>query len=265
MKKINVMIKQLKHIFFTNFSKIDAVLKFPNLRKGEIAIQIGFDMTSALTSDLFELHRRVAPTGQIIGIDPDPRNHLIANQIISERNLTISIIQKGTFSKKGQANLLLGKISSWNQLNNIPIDTSVAYEKQEIIVDIDTIDNIIDGFNLDINKISHINLTCNGSEYDTLVGAKKILCNAKHISLTVIAGRYDESGTLYGKPDYELILNFLTELGFTSKFKRMQKFFWWGFIVRTLINRDWIYNKANYGLIMAYKGNKKTKWYQSYS
>lgn len=265
MKKFNEMIKQLKYIFFTNFSKIDAVLKFPNLKNGEIAIQVGFDMTSAITSDLFELHRRVAPTGQVIGIDPDPRNHLLANQIIAEKNSNITTVQKGTFSAKGQTNLLLGKISSWNQLNNLPVDTSATYEKQEIVVDIDTIDNIIKELNIDLNKISHINLTCNGAEYDTLVGAKKLLSNSKNISLTVIAGRYDESGTLYGKPDYELILNFLNELGFTSKFKRMHEFFWWGFIVRTLINRDWIYNKKNYGLIMSYKGAKKTKWYQSYS
>lgn len=265
MKKISKMIKALKRIFFSNFSKIDAILKFPNLKKGEIAIQVGFDMTSAITSDLFELNRRVAPNGQVIGIDPDPRNHEVANKIITDKNLNIITIQKGTFSKKGETNLLLGKISSWNQLNNIPIDTSATYENKEITVEIDTIDNIISEINKKNNIISHINLTCNGAEYDTLLGAKNLLVNSKNISLTIIAGRYDESGTLYGKPDYELILTFLTELGFTTKFKRMHEFFWWGFVVRTLINRDWIYNKKNYGLIMAYKGDKKTKWYQSYS
>lgn len=259
------MLKELKLIFFKNFSKIDAILKFPNLKQGEIAIQVGFDMTSAVTSDLFELYQRVAPKGIVIGIDPDPRNHVIANEIITKNKLNITTIQKGTFSEKGQTNLLLGKISSWNQLDNIPIDTSADYEEKEIIVDIDTIDNIVKDLNLDIEKISHINLTCNGAEYYTLLGAKNLLENAKNISLTIIAGRYDESGTLEGKPDYELILKFLKELKFNTKFKRMHQFFWWGFIVRTLINRDWIYNKNNYGLIMAYKGTKKTKWYQSFS
>ena len=265
MKKITRMIKQLKLIFFKNFSKIDAILKFPNLKQGEIAIQVGFDMTSAVTSDLFELYQRVTPKGTVIGIDPDPRNHVIANEIIIKNKLNITTIQKGTFSEKGQTNLLLGKISSWNQLDNIPIDTSADYEEKEIIVDIDTIDNIVKDLNLDIEKISHINLTCNGAEYNTLLGAKNLLENAKNISLTIIAGRYDESGTLGGKPDYELILKFLEDLKFNTKFKRMHQFFWWGFIVRTLINRDWIYNKNNYGLIMAYKGRKKTKWYQSFS
>ncbi len=144
------MIKQLKLIFFKNFSKIDAVLKFPNLKTGETAIQVGFDMTSAVTSDLFELHRRVAPTGKVIGIDPDPRNHSFANKLIQEKKLNIITIQKGTFSEKGQTNFLLGKISSWNQLGNIAIDTSADYEEHEIIVDIDTIDNIVSDLNLDI-------------------------------------------------------------------------------------------------------------------
>lgn len=259
------MLKQLKLIFFKNFSKIDAVLKFPNLKAGETAIQVGFDMTSAVTSDLFELHRRVSPKGKVIGIDPDPRNHSFANKIIEQNNLNIITIQKGTFSKKGQSNFLLGKISSWNQLGNIAIDSSADYEEHEITVEIDTIDNIVSDLKLDIEKISHINLTCNGAEYDTLLGSENLLKKAKNISLTIIAGRYDESGTINGEQDYKLILNYLNSLGFTCKFKRMHQFFWWGVIVRTLINRNWIYNKDNYGLIMAYKGCKKTKWYQSYS
>ena len=41
-------------------NKIDAVLKFPNLRKGEIGIQVGFDLSSKnLTTDVIKMHLRV--------------------------------------------------------------------------------------------------------------------------------------------------------------------------------------------------------------
>ncbi|MFW6222787.1 MAG: hypothetical protein ACOC3T_04160, partial [Bacteroidota bacterium] len=108
-------------------------------------------------------------------------------------------------------------------------------------------------------------ITNNVAEYYTLVGFKKSLLKADNISLTIIAGRYDASGTVDGKPDYEIIQNYLMSLGFKTKFKRIHQLFWWGFCVRFLINRSWIYNKKNYGVIFASKGNKKIPFYQSFS
>lgn len=42
------MIKDIKQLIWKLFAEIDSILKFPNLRKGEIGIQLGFDM-KALT------------------------------------------------------------------------------------------------------------------------------------------------------------------------------------------------------------------------
>lgn len=259
------MITGSKKLFFHFFSTIDSILKFPNLKKGEIGIQLGFDMTSAITSDLFEMCKRVSNNGKIIGIDPDPFNHQIAHQIIQEKRYNVQLIQKGTYSKKGNALFLLGKKSSWNQLKNIPKDSTVLFTNNEVEIEIDTLDNIIADLNIKPESISHINLTINGAEFDTLKGMDSILRENKNISLTVVAGRHDESGTINGSPDYQLIIELLNSYGFKTKFKRINHLFWWGFVVKLLINRKWIYNQPNYGVIMAYKGNKTTKWYQSYS
>ncbi|MBL4668992.1 MAG: FkbM family methyltransferase [Flavobacteriales bacterium] len=255
----------LKDIFWSSFTTLDGKLKFPHLKKDEIGIQLGFDMVYPITSDLFTMHKRVAQKGQVIGIDPDPFNHKIASKIIHKEQLNIQLIQKGTYSKKDSVQFLLGKKSSWNQLKIVPKDTGVDFTDKEITVEINTLDSILEKSDIDIQKIGHINLTINGAEYDTLLGMKNILTNCKNLSLTIIAGRYDESGTIDGQKDFELILPLLHSFGFTTKFKRINELFWWGFIVKTIVNRKWIYSQNNFGVIMAGKGNKKPKWYQSFS
>ncbi|MBU8892756.1 MAG: FkbM family methyltransferase [Bacteroidales bacterium] len=259
------MIKYLKQFIWKIFIRTDSALKFPNLKKDEIGIQLGFDMIAPVTSDLFTMYNRVKPNGRIIGIDPDPRNINIAQKILNEKKINITLIQKAVFSEKGDCKLLLGESTSWNQLNNVPIDSSVSFIDKEIRVEMDSLDNIISDLNVDIQKISHINLTINGAEFEALKGMHNILSESKDINLTIIAGRYDESGTINGRPDFEVIIDYLHKYGFKTKFRRMHQLLWWGFFVKTLLNRKWIYGKNNYGIIMAAKGGKRIRCYQSYS
>lgn len=259
------MLDSIKKYIWKQFTSIDARLKFPNLKPGKIGIQLGFDMAYPITSDLFTMYRRVDPCGKVIGIDPDPNNHSIACEIIRHQNLNIELIQKGTYSEKGKSTFLLGDMSSWNQLGIVPKDTTVSFRNESIEVDIDTLENIVNGLTIDKQQIAHINMTINGAEYATLLGASSLLLEINDLSLTVIAGRYDESGTIEGKSDYEVIIPFLKTLGFRVKFKRMHQLFWWGFITRLIMNRRWIYGKKNFGVIMASKGKHRIKWYQSFS
>ncbi|HAF30461.1 MAG TPA: hypothetical protein DCG75_15570 [Bacteroidales bacterium] len=255
----------IKHIIWKTFVQIDSVLKFPNLQKGEIGIQLGFDMIAPLTSDLFTMYKRVKPTGYVLGIDPDPRNIDLAKEIIKKKKHNIKLIQKAIFSDKGECELLVGESASWNQLNIIPIDTTVSFTGNKISVQMDRLDNIINELNIEILKIGHINLTINGAEYEALMGMHTVLSEAKNMNLTIVSGRFDESGTINGRPDFEIIVEHLQKYGFKTKFKRMHQLVWWGFFVKTLLNRKWIYGKDNYGVIMAAKGSKKLKWYQSFS
>ena len=258
--------RKLKLLFFHLFSVADQYLKFPELKKGEVGIQIGFDMLSYITSDLFEMSRKTGTNGLVIGIDPDPWNHKIANEIISQRKIkNIRLIESGTFSKKTKAGFLFGKKSSWNQLGIIPKDETVEFTGEEKEVQLDTLDNILEQQGIDIKKVGHVNITNNGAEYYTLLGFEKGLREAEKLALTVVAGRFDSSGTIEGRPDYEIITDFLHSLGYKTRFRRIHQNFWWGFCVKFLINRRWIFNKKNYGVIFATKGNKKIPFYQSFS
>lgn len=247
------------------FTALDARLKFPNLNPGKIGIQLGFDMAYPVTSDLFTMHKRVFPGGKVIGIDPDPNNHAVARKIIAHQGLNIDLIQLGTYSEQGKSTFLLGSKSSWNQLGIVPKDTTVEFRNESIEVKIDTLDHILNELHIDKQQIGHINMTINGAEYATLLGAGSLLSEIDDLSLTVIAGRYDESGTIAGKPDYEMIIPILKSHGFQVKFRRMHQLFWWGFVTRLLMNRRWIYGKQNFGVIMACKGKHRIKWYQSFS
>ena len=254
----------MKKLFWKCFVAIDGRLKFPALQRGETGIQLGFDMSAPVTSDLFLMVDRVGSTGKVIGIDPDPRNVAAAHLIVERQRYPIELIHKGVFDKAGTIELILGEKASWNQLKNVPLDDTVSYNGNEVMVEMDTLDHILEQHQIDIASIGHVNITINGAEYHALKGMQHLL-QKKDLAITVVAGRYDASGMIAGVPDHVRIMELLQQYGFRVKFRRIHQFFWWGFIVNTLMKRRWIYGKQNYGIIMAAKGSKRIPWYQSFS
>lgn len=258
--------KRLKNAFFRLFSLVDQHLKFPALKRGEIGIQVGFDMNYPVTSDLFAMSRKVGKEGTVLGIDPDAWNHQEAQKIIKSRTYTqIRLCMLATFSEETTATFKFGRQSSWSQLGNIATDETAEFSGREEEVKLDTLDHILELEQIDIKQVGHVNITNNGAEYHTLLGFEKSLRNAGDLALTITSGRYDASGTIEGKPDFELITAYLQSLGYRTRFRRIHQLFWWGFCVKLLINRKWIYNKDNYGVVFAARGKKKIHFYQSFS
>jgi FkbM family methyltransferase len=256
----------LKHLFFRLFSIMDRNLKFPALKRGSIGIQVGFDMCYPQTSDLFGMSGMVGRKGVVYGIDPDPWNHRVAEEEIRRRGCeNIKLIQLATFSERTEAKLLLGRQASWSQLGNIGIDETADFSGEEREVQLDTLDHIFAQHHIDIRQVRHVNITNNGAEYHTLKGFENGLRQAERLALTVVAGRYDASGTIDGRPDHELITSYLQSLGYRTRFRRIHQLFWWGFCVKLLINRTWVYNRENYGVIFAVKGSKSIPFFQSFS
>jgi FkbM family methyltransferase len=203
--------------------------------------------------------------GYVIGIDPDPANIENAQVLIQAQNLNIKMVEKAVYSEKTSTTLLLGESPGWNQINAVPIDDTVAFSGKKHIVETDTLDQVLADLNVDLNKIGHINITNNGAEYATLLGMQKVFAETKNLTLTVIAGRHDPSGMIEGVPDYQRIIGFLKDEGFRVRFSLINQLFWWGFVTKLLFNKKWVYNKDNYGVVMAARGKKKIRWYQSFS
>lgn len=254
-----------KRMFWKIFIRIDAKLKFSNLKPNKIGIQLGFDMSAPVTSDLFLMSKFQKNKGLVIGIDPDPENNLFAQKIIDTQKLNIKLIQKAVFSEKGKTILKIAKKASWNQIERVKISEFHLFTDKEIEVELDTLDNIISENNIDIQDIDVINITINGAEFDSLKGMKNILEKAENLFIIVVAGRSEKTGTINGKADYKVITDYLKSFGFVTSFKRKSDFFWWGFIISKMMKRQKLDKKNNYGVVFASKGNKKIKWFQSFS
>jgi len=261
------VLKKIKSSVWKTFTFLDAKIKFPNLKSGEIGIQAGFDMDRIATTDLLTMDKREKPDGMILGIEADPRNIKRAKEYVKENQLNIELVLGGLFSEEGEVELLLGESKSSNQLTSIPIDETDYFTGELVTVPMKTLDTIVEELKIDIDKIGHISLTINGAEYFSLLGMTRILEESKNLNLTIVAGRHNESAYFDadGVADYIKIIELLEPYGFTIKFKRIHQLFWWGFVVKALLNRKWIYGQKNYGVVFAAKGNKELKWYQSFS
>ncbi len=245
---------------------IDGFLKFPNLRKGEVGVQIGFDMSSGnLTSDIVVMGERVGKTGMVIGIDPDPFNLDRIRENASKLDFDYKLVQKGTYSEKTNQKLVLAKKASWNVLESIENDKVSNLTDEKIEVGLDTLDSIIEGLNIEPGRIGHVNITNNGAEFATLLGMEKIMDQNDNLAITVIAGRPGKMGEINGRRDDEVIMEFLKSKGFDAKLFMKSKLLWWGPIHQGLMKGRPYRGESDFGVVMAGKGNKRSKWYQSFS
>ena len=248
------------------FNKIDGFVKFPNLHKGDIGVQVGFDLSSKnLVTDVLKMHYRTGNQGLVIGIDPDPVNHQRLKPVIEGRKLNVKLIQTATHSEKKNGKLVLGKKASHNILDEFNNDNSAVLSDDIVEVPMNTLDNIISETGVDYSRIAHINITNNGAEYDTLKGMNEIFEKCPDLNLTVIAGRPGKIGEIDGRPDDQVITEFLKGKGFKCRFRRINESFWWGFVISLLLKRKWVFGKQDYGIVMASRGARKLKWYQSFS
>lgn len=256
----------MKKILLQLFINIDSKLKFPNLRKGETGIQVGFDLSSkSLTTDVLKMNRRTGNEGLVIAVDPDPFNHEKLRSVVEKKGLNVQLVQKGTYSEKTTDKLELGFNSSHNKISSVELETTHVHSGEKIEVELDTLDNIVRELGLDYSKIRHISITNNGAEYDTLLGMEEIFEKCPNLNLTIASGRQGKNGELLGKRDFEVIMPYLREKGFKCRLLRINKSFWWGFVNFLLIKRKWKFSRKQFGVIMASRGSRGIKWYQSFS
>ena len=244
---------------------IDVRLKFPNLKKGGVGIQVGFDLSSKnLTTDVWNMINRAGEKGKVIAVDPAPTNHKNLLSIIGNRE-NVLLVQKGTYKEPGKMNLVLTPRESHMILESLDKSETKRVSNELLEVSLDTLDNIISNQEINIQEIDHINITNNGAEYNTLLGMENILSESKDLAITVIAGRHNNLGFDEDTPDYEVIQNHLKRFGFTTKFYRGSSLIWWAFFHSLLLKKKWIFNKKSFGVVMAVKGKSKLPFYQSYS
>ena len=199
------------------------------IKKGDIVIQGGVDYTFP-PSFVEPMSEAVGKNGLVIGIEPSIENINIVKYKIENNQLhnNIILIHKAISNQKGKMNLVIGKKGTWNRLDDRQQKSwkkENTFTKKEVEVEIDTIDNILSELKIDMKKIKFVSLTINGQEYKGLKGMTKLMQSSPNLSINVVAGRekaFPEIGLINGKPDHEVINNYLFELGFETKYHELQ-------------------------------------------
>jgi len=259
----------MENTYFITFRNIlEGLIKFPKLKKGEIAIQVGFDLSSKnLVTDVLVMLRRVGKEGMVIAIDPDPSNHNKLQPITQKAGYNVRYIQKATFSENSSEKLELALRASQNKLGVVQGKIPDKQKSGKFIeVELSTLDTILKNLNVDIKKVSEIHITNNGAEYQTLLGMEKILSEAENISIHLRCGRAGGFGQINGTLDYELIEQYLTKFGFETRFYRITDLFYW-WMSKLILKKEWWFGKKEkpQGVVIATKGNKKMGFFQSYA
>ena len=214
------------------------------IKKGDIVIQGGVDYTFP-PSFVEPMSRAVGKKGLVIAIEPSMDNINIVHKKIKEKRLSknITLVNKALSDRKGKISMVFGKKGTWNRLDDLS-DKSWKHDEEysgyEEMVEVDTIDNIIEALKLNPQKIRFVSLTINGQEYKALKGMKDLLSKSRNLSINVVAGRdkaNPEIGIINGKADYKVISDLLENHGFKTKYFELQK------------------NKMGY--VMGVKGNNK--------
>ena len=224
---------------YNTMTSLDRHLGFARvLGPGNVAIQIG--IVPKLYSHLFHIARTVGKNGTVIGIEANPQSIEKLKEIAADIKFDCEFIfvNKACYSEKAKAKLFLSRGSgSWSRLELVPGAASVQ-EQGAILVDVDKIDNILAEIGIAPERISFVNVTINGAEYETLKGMTGLLERSENISITVIAGRQGgDLGEIDHKPDYVVISDYLADFGLTVKFKR--------------------FSRGGFGYVMGTKGNAK--------
>ncbi len=252
----------MKKIFLPLFDYFEVLFKFANvIAKGDTAMQVGVDMDSTSTADIFLMAQAAGANGRIIGIEPDPSQLEKARSKSSTYKTELLFIEKATFSSKGIVKMHIGKNRGNNTIDPRSLAEEESYTGEVVDVEMDTIDNIIQELGISPKEISHVFISNNGAEFETLKGMTSLMRSNDNLSINLFAGRIGDEGLIDGRPDQEVISEYLKEYGYKSKFIRLNQFFWNGWIkmylLRGILRGHFKkFHRVFPGIVMARKGNK---------
>ncbi len=174
-----------------------------NINQGDVI----FDVGASIGWYAFRISQKVGENGTIIAIEPDPENFsYLKRNIELNKYRNIIPLNLGLWSSKRKMILIRKKYAS--TLKSILIKDEKIEKKNQIQIDVDTIDNIV--LDLGLEKVTLIKMDIEGAEIEAIKGAKKTLTKLKDIRLIIAA--YHE--TVSGIKTYRFLVPYLERLKF---------------------------------------------------
>ncbi|HIA12494.1 MAG TPA: hypothetical protein EYN69_10555 [Flavobacteriales bacterium] len=147
----------------------------------------------------------------------------------------------------------------------MPKDPDMIHTDRRVEVEFDTLDNLVAKAEVDLRKISFVNITNNGAEYDTLIGMTNILKEAEDLEISMIAGRPGKMGLIDGRSDVEVKTEFLNKHGYKTAFYRFNQLLWCSINHMYILKEFWKNDKTMEGVLFAVRKDKSFSPIQSYS
>jgi FkbM family methyltransferase len=193
------------------------------LKPGDVAVQAGIH-TEGPDSDIFSLADAVGPNGKVVGFEADPVNFEQAKVDLKRRGFMsrVELVRAATYKEPGQAKF---RIAPKRTANRLAIVADSCFSGEEVETELVRIDDELERLGIPFGTVRHVNLTINGAEFAALQGMARLFEASEHLSLTVVAGREQEPrgiGYLNGRPDHEVISEFLESRGFRTRLRRFR-------------------------------------------
>jgi FkbM family methyltransferase len=159
--------------------------------------------------------KRIGPRGKAISIEADPDNFYILKKNIKLNHFeNVSLLNCAVYSEKSQIKLYTFKDQSEFSIYNTLIATR-ATPRKYILVQSETLDNILKKKGIDLTKISWIKIDVEGAELEVLKGATDTLTKSRNISLLIEVHNISDGISLY-----QPVKQFLKMHGFRITFEK---------------------------------------------
>jgi FkbM family methyltransferase len=165
--------------------------------------------------------RRVGLTGQVISIEPEPRNFEILKRNISLNQLcNVKPVACAAYSSHTKTKLFLPEEESGRTIYNTVMKERAGNNGRYVEVDTATLDSVLES--LGLSKVNWIKIDVEGAELEVLRGACNILAESNKVRVLV---------EIHSVSLYKDVSDYLKSLKFKIIYEKRNELGNWGYVL----------------------------------
>lgn len=179
------------------------------LQEGDIVVDAG----ASWGFNTVAFSQKVGKKGKVIAIEPSVESlGILRKNIVLNNCENVTVVETGLWDKKGRMKLYLKEHAAADSL----VITNGQGQNRvvgTIEVELDTLDNILEG--LGIDKVALLKLNIEGAEIEALKGAERTINRNNGIEIAL-----DAHHIVDGQPTHKAIIPMMEERGFSSQLRK---------------------------------------------